>query len=73
MDNKASITFRAGEVILDDIGQAYIMYTVVSGEVHVEYDWNMFDVVNEGEIIGDISRTATLVAVTDCVLHATLN
>ncbi len=62
------LTFQAGEVIMDKVGQSYIMYAVESGEIHIEYDWNLIDVVAEGDIIGDIFATATIVAVTDCTL-----
>ena len=66
--NTNRLTFRAGDVIVNEVGQSHFMYAVESGEVHIEYDWDVIDVVSEGQPIGDIFQTATLVAVSDCIL-----
>lgn len=68
LQDENSLVFRSGDVILDEVGQAHIMYAVESGKIHIEYDWDVIDVVSTGEFIGDIFQTATLVAVSDCVL-----
>ena|SRR5690606_211431 len=72
--NKECAVFKSGEIIFRQGDTGDFMYGIISGEVHIEYDWNIIDVVNEGGFIGEMAlvgdniRSATVVAASDCVL-----
>lgn len=66
--NNHPLVYRSGDVIIRDSKTDRLMYRVTSGEVHVEYNGDVYDVVVEGEFLGGIYETATVVAVSDCVL-----
>ena len=72
--SKDCIEFEAGEVIFNQGDEGDIMYGVISGEVRIEFDEQVIDVVKEGGVVGemalvgDTTRSATVIAGTDCTL-----
>ena len=72
--NTECVSFKAGEIIFTEGEEGNFMYGVISGEVHIEYEDQIIDVVTEGGVIGEMALvgdkicSATVVAATDCTL-----
>ncbi|MEM9950179.1 MAG: cyclic nucleotide-binding domain-containing protein [Chloroflexota bacterium] len=71
---KTYIDYHAGEIICEQGDEGDLMYTVVSGEVLIDFDGEVIDIVGEGGIIGEMAlvgnniRSASAIASTDCTL-----
>ncbi|MEO1288640.1 MAG: Crp/Fnr family transcriptional regulator, partial [Chloroflexota bacterium] len=71
---KTCIDYHAGEIIFEQGDEGDLMYTVVSGEVLIDFDGEVIDIVGEGGIIGEMAlvgdniRSASAIASTDCTL-----
>lgn len=68
------IPFAAGQVIFRAGDPGDVMYVVVEGAVDIRLDQLVLETVTEGGILGEMAlidqapRSATAVAVTDCLL-----
>lgn len=68
--------YQEGAVIFDEGQVQKIMYVLIKGQVKISTDGEILNVINEGEIFGemaiieDLPRTASAICLTDCQLVA---
>jgi CRP/FNR family cyclic AMP-dependent transcriptional regulator len=71
---KEMISFEAGQIVFKEGDTGDFMYGVIEGEVEISYRGHVLDVVGEGGVVGEMAlvgdhtRSATVIAKTDCKL-----
>jgi len=76
--NAETISFASGQTVFSaaDKGPAMHMYVIIEGQVEIQIDTKMIELLGPGEIFGEMAliddgpRSAAAVAKTDCRLAA---